>query len=482
MKRTLALLAVLLLTLGLAACGGGDEGGETEDTATPSGATPSGATPSGGTPSGATPTGETVKIKFWHTMNAANQEALKKLTDRFNSSQTEVQVELQYQGTYEDNLRKLLASRASGDVPALIQLHDVSTQLLVDSGMITPVQDFIDREDYDLSDFVQRTVDYYTVDGKLQGMPFNISNPIIYYNKVHFREVGLDPEKPPQTLAELAEYCQKLTIRNESGTPTRRCIAMEINPWYIEQLLALGGDLYANNGNGRDARATEAVFNNERGKEIFQWWGALMKSGDAQNMGRNPTGDQHLLAVGAGQATMTIGTSAALRTAFDLLEAPGSIQLTDMELGTAPMPGFADGTGGTLVGGGALWILNQRSEKEQEAAWKYIKYLVEPEQQAEWYSGSGYFPMRISAYELPAAKEVEAKYPAFRTAVDPFLATASTRATQGALLGNFVDVRVILQKAAEEMILKGKDPSQALDDAAKEVTQAIQDYNRRIGE
>ena len=107
---------------------------------------------------------------------------------------------------------------------------------------------------------------------------------------------------------------------------------------------------------------------------------------------------------------------------------------------------------------------------------------MEPEQQAEWYSGSGYFPMRISAYELPAAKEVEAKYPAFRTAVDPFLATASTRATQGALLGNFVDVRVILQKAAEEMILKGKDPSQALDDAAKEVTQAIQDYNRRIGE
>src|SRR3989304_7886031 len=143
MKRALALLAVLLLTLGLAACGGGDEGGETEGTATPSGGTPSSATPSS-----ATPSGETVKIKFWHTMNAANQEALKKLTDRFNSSQTEVQVEPQYQGTYEDNLRKLLASRASGDVPALIQLHDVSTQLLVDSGMLTPVQDFIDRENY----------------------------------------------------------------------------------------------------------------------------------------------------------------------------------------------------------------------------------------------------------------------------------------------------------------------------------------------
>ena len=475
MKRAVALLAVLLLTLALAACGGGDEGGETEASVTPSGATPSGATPSG-----ATPSGETVKIKFWHAMNAANQETLKRLTDRFNESQSEVQVELQYQGTYEDNLAKLLASRASGDVPALVQLHDVTTQLLVDSGMLTPVQDFIDRDNYDLSDFVQRTVDYYTVDGKLQGMPFNISNPIVYYNKVHFREAGLDPEKPPQTLAELTEACKKLTIRNESGTPTRRCIALSIDPWYLEQLLAMGGDLYANNGNGRDARATEVAFNSPRGKEIFAWWGGLMKSGDAQNVGRNPTGDQHLLAVGAGQASMTVGTSAALRTAFDVLEGEGSIQLTNIELGTAPMLGFADGTGGSLVGGAALWILSQSPEKEQEAAWKYVRYLVEPEQQAEWYSGSGYFPMRISAYELPAAKEVEAKYPAFRTAVDPFLATASTRPTQGALLGNFVDVRVIVQNALEQMILKSKDPGQSADDAAQEANETIQEYNRRI--
>jgi len=477
MKRTVALLAVLLLTLGLAACGGGgDEAGEAEGTGTPSTGTPSAGTPSGGTPSG-----ETVKISFWHAMNAANQEALKSLTDRFNASQSEVQVELQFQGTYEDNLAKLLASRASGDVPALIQLHDVTTQLMVDSGMLTPVQDFIDRENYDLSDFNPRVVEYYTVDDKLQGMPFNISNPILYYNKVHFREVGLDPEKPPQTLAELKEYCQKLTIRNESGAPTRRCIALSIDPWYIEQLLAVGGDLYANNGNGRDARATEAVFNGPRGKEIFQWWGDLMRSGDAQNVGRNPTGDQHFLAIGTGQASMTLGTSAALRSIVDVLEAPGEIQLADVELGTAPLPGFADGTGGSLVGGAALWILKSRPQEEQEAAWKYVKYLVEPQQQADWYSGSGYFPMRISAYELQAAKDVEAKYPHFRVAVDQFLEAPSTRATQGALLGNFVDVRVILQKAAEEMILKSKDPGQALDDAAKDATEAIQDYNRRIG-
>jgi sn-glycerol 3-phosphate transport system substrate-binding protein len=475
MKKMLAAVAVLLLSLGLAACGGGDDGEGTEGTATPSGGTPSATTPSA-----ATPSGETVNIKFWHAMNAANQEALKRLTDRFNSSQSEVKVELQFQGSYEDNLAKLLSSRASGDVPAIIQLHDVTTQLLVDSGMLTPVQDFIDRENYDLSDFVQRTVDYYTVDDKLQGMPFNISNPILFYNKVHFREAGLDPEKPPQTLTQISEYCQKLTIRNQSGTPTRRCMVLAIDPWYIEQLLAVGGDLYVNNENGREGRATEVAFNSVRGKEIFEWWGGLMKSGDAQNVGRNPTGDQHFLALGAGQASMTLGTSAALRSIVDVLEDPGSVQLADVELGTAPLPGFADGTGGSLVGGAALWVLNQRPQEEQEAAWKYVKWMVEPEQQAEWYSGTGYFPMRISAYDLPAAKEVEVKYPHFRVAVDPFLNAVSTPATQGALLGDFVSVRVIVQKAAEEMILKGKDPSQALDDAANEANEAIQEYNSRI--
>jgi hypothetical protein len=52
MKRVLALLAVLLLTLGLAACGGGDdEGGESEGTATPPGGSLSATTPSGATQS-----------------------------------------------------------------------------------------------------------------------------------------------------------------------------------------------------------------------------------------------------------------------------------------------------------------------------------------------------------------------------------------------------------------------------------------------
>lgn len=460
MKKALIWLMVLIVAAGVAACGGEEEE-ELEGTETPA--------------------AETVSITFWHAMSAANEETLNALTDQFNASQNEVKVKVVYQGAYEDNLAKLLASRGSGEVPALFQVHDVAFQFMVDSGMATPVQDFVDREGYDLSDFESRIIDYYSLDDTLWAMPFNASNPILYYNKLDFEKAGLDPETPPSTLEEIRECCEKLTVRDESGNTRHYCMSLDVKPWYIEQILAKWGDLYVNNGNGRDARPTEAIFNGPKGKELFQWWHDMVTDGHAMNVGRNPTDDQHFLAVGSGLASMTIGTSAALRSIVDLLEDPGTVQLAEVDLGTGAMPGFEGSTGATLVGGGALWILEDRPEKEQEAAWKFIKYLVEPQQQADWYAGSGYFPIRLSAYEFPAAKEVEAKYPHFRVAVDQFLGAPSTRATQGALLGPFVEVRVIVQDEVEEMILHGKDPAQATDDAARRATEEIKDYEDRLG-
>ena len=42
------------------------------------------------------------------------------------------------------------------------------------------------------------------------GVPFNTDTRFFMWNKDHFAEVGLDPEKPPTTWAELEEYALKL--------------------------------------------------------------------------------------------------------------------------------------------------------------------------------------------------------------------------------------------------------------------------------
>jgi sn-glycerol 3-phosphate transport system substrate-binding protein len=451
------MLTTVLLAALLAACGGGGEG-------------KGGATPTVSGP---------VTINFWHTMTASNQDTLKSLVDRFNSSQDEVRVNLVYQGTPDECLTKVLASLGTGDVPAVVQLLDIHTRLMVDSREIVPVQDFIDRENYDLSDFEPRAVEYYTLEGKLQSMPFNVSTNVLLYDKNAFRDAGLDPEKPPATLDEVRQYSEKLLRRDGAGNVVRSGIALDVGPWYLENMLVMHGDLYANNDNGRQSRATEVVFNQEAGKEFFRWWRDMIRDNLAINTGRNPSGVDNLLAVGAGRAAMTISSSAALGSLISILE---SSQPPPIDLGVAPLPGLEGSIAGPPVGDSSLWIMKGRPQAEQEAAWKLIKYLMEPEQQAEWFAGTGFVAVRKSSYDLPAATETVARHPVFMVPVEQLRRGPDTPATRGALIGPFPQVREALAQNIEQMILQSKDPDQALDDAAAQADQIIADYNKRLGE
>ena len=262
MSRFLALLiAAVVLSLSLTACGGGGE------EAAPSGETP-----------GAGPSGGTVTIDLWHAEIATNADTLEHLASQFNSSQDEVRVRPTFQGTDRDLLAKVVTSLASGQVPAIALLSEVNTQTMIDSGAVRPVQDFIDRESYDLSDVDQKAIQYYTSQDKLWAMPFCSILPLLYYNKATFREVGLDPEKPPQDLEEVRQYSEKILKRDSAGNVVRSGIALDIQDW-TERILAEHGDLLADNNNGRDGRATKVLFDSDTGRCFFQWWHDMVDRG-----------------------------------------------------------------------------------------------------------------------------------------------------------------------------------------------------------
>jgi len=463
MSRPWTLLGVAILALALSACGGNE-----------------GAEEGGGAGNEARPTAAAglVSIDFWHSETAAIETTLQGLIDRFNASQDEVKVRLVYQGSSVEINLKLLNSMRGGDVPALVELSDVDTQVMVDSGGVTPVQQFIDAEGYDLSDFDEKAVQYYTVDGDLYAMPFGIAVPMLFYNKIPFREVGLDAEKPPLTLDDVRAYSEKLFKADGSGNVVRSGISLDIQAWYLDLTLAEHGDLYVNENNGRDGRATEAVFNGSTGQAFFRWWNEMVDDGLAFNVGRNPSGADTFLAVASGRAAMTVGSSQALRTVLDALEAG----VEGVEMGVGPFPGIAGGTGKPGIFSRALWIMNKRPEAEQQAAWKLARWLAEPEQQAELFAGSGYLPVRLSAYDLEPSRQVVEKYPYYQVAVDLFVGVPSTPAKLGPRIGPFSQVRETVAQGIEEMLVGGKDPVQALDDAAQRATELLGVYNSRVGE
>lgn len=92
---------------------------------------------------------------------------------------------------------------------------------MVDSGYIVPVEDFIAAdESFNKEDIEPNLVSYYSVDGKQYAMPFNSSTPLLYYNKDAFKEAGLDPEKAPETFAQVLEYAEKLTKKHGTRSPS----------------------------------------------------------------------------------------------------------------------------------------------------------------------------------------------------------------------------------------------------------------------
>jgi len=464
--RALFLLTAVALLLGLAACSGGE--GDDGGTGAP--------TPSAGT---AAPSTGTVEITVWHHEVASNLDTLQALARRFNSSQSEVKVKLAFQGSIGDHIIKVLTSAQGGDLPTIDYMDEVYAQRLVDTGAFRPVQDFVDQDGYDLSsDFDPKVVQYYTIDGKLWAMPIAIAVPLLFYNKIPFREVGLDPEKPPQDLDEVMEASRLLVKRDSHGNVMRAGFTLDATAWYAEVALAEHGELYLNNGNGRDARATEILFNGPTGQALFQWWQDMIKEGLAIDVGRNPTGADNLLPLGSGQTVMTWASSAALRSVVDVLE--GGLTQTEVDLGIAGAPGVPGGTRHTATYSRGLWLSKDRPQAEQDAAWKFIKWLMEPEQQAEWFAGTGYLPVTNSSYDLPAAREIMERYPGFRVAKDIFTASPATPATLGPLLGPFPDVRDVVVDAMEAIVLQDKNPKEALDDAAAEANQIIEEYNRRV--
>src|SRR5713226_5692414 len=180
-------VTALAFTMAAAACGGAGTGGDTSAQAPGKDIKPA------------------AKITWWHAMSGVNGDALNKVVDGFNKSQSAIQVETVFQGTYDDLLSKLNTALASNAAPALVQVYDIGQAYMRDSGEIVPMQAFIDRDKFDTSDFEPAVLNYYKYQDRLQSMPWNASSAILFYNKDAFKAAGLAPEKPPVTFTEVAD-------------------------------------------------------------------------------------------------------------------------------------------------------------------------------------------------------------------------------------------------------------------------------------
>jgi len=427
-----------------------------------------------------------VEIVVWHTQGAKPGETLEALTAQYNASQSKVRVRLENQGTnYAELQRKFEAAIASRQLPDLIVFDDTAVQLMADSGVVLPAQSCVDAEGYDLSQFREVAVNYYTIDGVLWPVSANLGNVLLYYNKNHFRAAGLDPEDPPETLAEVREYAERIKAAGVVDTP----LVHEFSAWKTEFWLTGAGAPVVDNDNGRGGGETTAAAldPNPVASELFTWFKQMQDDGLLTAVPSVDGQIDQFLAMANQKASMVVESSSAATSveaflggdtsvAEDAAGAVETVNISGLDIGAGVFPGLSE-PGRTQMGGAAWFLLSTSTPAEQAASWDFAKFLNTVPAQVLWLTGGSYLPYNTAAATDPAAQQFFTAGLSGRwlkiandqiDAIDPDF--------PGPLIGPYYDFREELEKAQDDLMFGGATPAQALARAQAGVTAALERY------
>ena len=357
---------------------------------------------------------EPTEVIFWHSISGDKEAVLKELVQEYNEgpgTENNVTVKPIFQGSYDEFSTKLSASLQAGDtenLPDLVQLSSKGIFDVKDSKYIFNIQDLLDKdpEGINTETLNAASAAYCTYNGDLLGVPFSTSSIMLYYNKDHFVEAGLDPEAPPTTLVELAETVEKLTIKNGDkieryglGTKLRFFI---LGTW----VPSLGeGHAMFNNDNGRTGTPTEISMTKDGSLEtILTEWNKVLETGGVEYTDAAP--NESFL---SGYYSMMFASTSSLASVLASTEGAGT-----MNLGVSEIVKVDDNcTSATGIGGSALYMFDRANANSILATWDFIKYLATPEVSAKWYMETGYYPMNMEAMQSGEVKELTATYPQY---------------------------------------------------------------------
>lgn len=304
-------------------------------------------------------------------------EIIRATVDTYNKSQNEVTVRAEFANSYEGVLQKALAGIAAGQPAAdILQLEVALWPRLAAAGQLVDLSTLPGfRPLFNSLWGVFRQQADPDRTGRVFAMPWNNSNPVTYYNPELLRKAGYSA--PPRTWPEMREFARR--VKEATGLPA---LSIPAFPWVLE------GAIWSNGGEivGKD----RLLLDQPAALEVINTWTQLIRDGTAVVDSANTTQD-----FVAGKVAV-IFQSVAARPGIKSLAGERFGQLVRV----APLPYFKKPV--VPVGGATLAISRGIPQERVLAAWKFIQWLNQPEQQLEWVKQTNYVPVTRSTSELPA--------------------------------------------------------------------------------
>ena len=407
--------------------------------------------------------GSTVDITFHFPVAVGGPVArlVGRLVDDFEREHPGIRVRPVYAGTYQETLAKSLTGQRSGTPPDLAVLFAADMYTLIDADAIVPFEDASAAAAIDaawMQGFFPALMTNSRAAGKTWGIPFQRSTILLYWNKAHFREAGLDPERPPADWQELQAFAERLTRRDGAGATTRWGLQIPSSGfpyWLFQGLTTTNGVALMN------AAGTQTRFDQRAAVEALQYWVDLARVRHV-----HPPG---VVAWGTTPRDFREQKASMIWTTSGNL---GEMKAeAGFDFGVAMLP--ARVRQGSPTGGGNLYLFARRPTAQRDAALQLARWLVTPQRTAQWSKESGYIAVRPDAWETPLLREHVARFPAAAVARDQLLhavAELSTHENQR--------VTRVLNAALVAALTGTKTPTQALGDAQADAERILLPYQR----
>jgi sn-glycerol 3-phosphate transport system substrate-binding protein len=391
----------------------------------------------------AAPASAQTEIQWWHAHSGRLGEVVGEITDKFNASQSDYKLVSTYKGGYEDTMTAAIAAFRAKTQPHIVQIFDAGAATIINAkGATLPVADLLEKygSGLNIEDYLPGVRYFYSdSDGKMIGMPFNSSTPLLYYNKDAFKKAGI--EAPPATWEEFEAMAPKLV---DAGY---QALAQSHAPWiFSENFHSRHNIQLATANNGYDSTDTKVLYNNEhmrfhwtKVKEWLDkgWYGYYGRAwGDNQD------------AFLQQKAGMWLGSSGSFG---------GLAKSAQFPFGATYLPywkSIIDEPKGTFIGGAALFVLTGHDDEEYKGAAKFFEFLTKPETQVFWHQETGYVPITEAAYEMAKSSGYYKETPDAEIGILQLKQPAGEW-TKGYRLGYYVQIREVMYRHYDD-IFSGK--------------------------
>ena len=410
------------------------------------------------------------EVQFWHSMTGALGDRVVELATKFNASQSIYKVNAVFKGSYDESMAAGIAAFRAGNAPHVIQIFEVGTATMMAARKaIKPVYQLMAEagEKFDPANYVPAVAGYYTdSQGKMLSFPFNSSTAVFYINKDAFKKAGLNPDAPPKTWREVQGAAEKL---KESGATACGFTTGWVSWVQLENMSAWHNVPFATRSNGFDGLDTRLSFNNElmtRHISLLSQWAKL---GLFTYAGRRNEAEAKFT---NGECGMLTSSSAAYA---------GVARGAKFQFAVAPLPYYAEFSGvpqNSIIGGASLWVMAGRKADEYKGVAKFFSFLAQPEIQAQWHQQTGYLPITKAAYDLTRQQGFYQKNPGTDISVLQMTGKAPTAASKGVRLGNFVQIRGVIEEELEAVWAQKKAPQDALNSAVERGNELLRRFEK----